>query len=109
MAFYVYSANKPMINSSLYNADGDFLIVPYHGDLFITTEMGKLKVTPWEIAIIPRGIKFQVENEGQIKGWVAEIYRGHFELPELGFIGANGMAIPKDFEVPVAYFEDKKA
>ena len=108
IAIYVYSANRSMDNTAFYNADGDFLIVPYHGTLYITTEMGKLVVEPWEIVIIPRGIKFQVEVEGQIKGWVAEIFRGHLELPELGFIGANGMALPKDFHAPVASFEDKK-
>lgn len=47
IAIYVYSANKSMENASFYNSDGDFLIVPYHGDLYLTTEMGKLKVSPW--------------------------------------------------------------
>jgi homogentisate 1,2-dioxygenase len=30
-----------------------------------------------------------------------------FRLPELGPIGANGLANPRDFETPIAWFEDK--
>jgi len=29
-------------------------------------------------------------------------------LPELGPIGANGLANPGDFEIPVAWHEDKE-
>ena len=29
-----------------------------------------------------------------------------FRLPELGPIGSNGLANPRDFETPVAWFED---
>ena len=29
----------------------------------------------------------------------------HYELPELGPLGANGMANPRDFEFPVAGFD----
>lgn len=33
--------------------------------------MGKLKVNPKEICVIPRGIKFAVEVQENVKGWVA--------------------------------------
>jgi hypothetical protein len=36
---------------------------------------------------------------------VQEIFGSHFELPELGPLGANGLANPRDFEFPVASFE----
>jgi homogentisate 1,2-dioxygenase len=32
-----------------------------------------------------------------------EIFKGHFELPNLGPIGSNGLANPRDFLVPVAW------
>jgi homogentisate 1,2-dioxygenase len=32
----------------------------------------------------------------------------HLSLPELGPIGANGLANPKDFLYPTAWYEDKK-
>lgn len=62
-------------------------------------------VKPREICVIPRGIKFQVEITGKSSGWIAEVFKGHFELPDLGPIGANGLANPKDFETPIAFFE----
>ena len=34
--------------------------------------------------MIPRGIKFSVEVEGPCRGWVCEIYKGGFEIPDLG-------------------------
>lgn len=46
MAIYNYSANSSMGKESFYNSDGDFLIVPNVGKLFVTTLMGKLVVEP---------------------------------------------------------------
>jgi len=95
------------------NADGDFLIVPQQGTLCLVTEMGRLLVHPCEIVVIPRGIKFsvdlQLEEEGCpfARGYILEVFKGHFELPGLGPIGANGLANARDFEAPVAAFEDK--
>lgn len=117
ISIYNYAFNSSMKNKAMYNSDGDILIVPQHGTLNITTELGKLSVEPCEIVVIPRGIKFTVEkstsnNVGDnefadcCRGYIAEIYQGHFELPNLGPIGANGLANPRDFETPVAYFED---
>lgn len=58
--------------------------------------------------MIPRGIKFSIDVTGEVKGWVAEIFGHHFALPELGPIGANGLAVPEHFEYPTAWYEDKK-
>ncbi|KHN41421.1 Homogentisate 1,2-dioxygenase [Glycine soja] len=103
-----YNANKSMDNCAFCNADGDFLIVPQQGRLLITTECGRLKVSPGEIAIIPHGFRFSVNlPDGPSRGYVAEIFGTHFQLPDLGPIGANGLASPRDFLVPSAWFEDK--
>ena len=107
IAIYVYVFQKRM-ESHLYNSDGDFLIVPQQGTLNITTELGKLQVKPTEIGVIPRGIVFSVQgNEsGNVnRGYVLEIYKGHFQLPELGPIGSNGLANARDFQYPVAWFD----
>ena len=40
------------------------------------------------------------------RGYVLELYEGHFTLPGLGPIGANGLANPRDFETPTAAYED---
>lgn len=108
-AIHIYVCNKSMESCSLANADGDFLIVPQQGILRITTEMGLLEVGPAEIVVVPRGLLFSValaEGDSCARGYILEIFRGHFTLPELGPIGANGLANPRDFQAPVAAYED---
>eukprot|EP00835_Amoeboradix_gromovi_P005817 NODE_591_length_6340_cov_0.231533.p2 type:complete len:326 gc:universal NODE_591_length_6340_cov_0.231533:2102-3079(+) len=108
MAIHIYSCDISMENSAFQNSDGDFLIVPQQGTLDIVTEMGKLLVEPLEICVIPRGIRFQVNVSGPSRGYICEVYNGHFELPDLGPIGANGLADAKDFVYPTAsYTYDK--
>ncbi|MCS5591993.1 MAG: homogentisate 1,2-dioxygenase, partial [Gammaproteobacteria bacterium] len=92
-----------------YNSDGEMLIVPQQGALCIATEMGVLDVAPKEICVIPRGLKFQVTLEDSAefaRGYVCENYGAAFELPNLGPIGANGLASARDFLTPVARYED---
>ncbi|KAI9219199.1 homogentisate 1,2-dioxygenase HgmA [Blastocladiella britannica] len=107
LAIHMYTANADMENEAFANADGELLIVPQHGPLDITTEMGKLYVSPNEIVVIPRGVRFSVRlPSGPVRGYICEVYTGRFELPDLGPIGANGLANPRDFEAPVAWFEE---
>ncbi|MBW3671947.1 MAG: homogentisate 1,2-dioxygenase, partial [Acidobacteria bacterium] len=72
------------------------------------TELGRLEVPPGSVALVPRGMKFRVAlRDGESRGYVAENYGQPFRLPELGPIGSNGLANPRDFEAPVAAFEDR--
>lgn len=90
-----------------YNADGELLIVPQLGRLRIATELGVLEVEPQEIALIPRGVRFRVELvDGTARGYVCENFGAMFRLPDLGPIGSNGLANPRDFLIPEAAFED---
>ena len=58
--------------------------------------------------MIPRGVRFRVElAEPRARGFVLENYGSLLRLPELGPIGANGLAAPRDFEMPGAHFEDR--
>ena len=104
ISIHMYASNASMSDSAMYNSDGDLLIVPQTGILHIQTELGWLHVAPLEICVIPRGIKFAVHlPDGQSRGYILETYNGnHFELPDLGPIGANGLANPRDFLYPVA-------
>uniref|UniRef100_L7JL17 homogentisate 1,2-dioxygenase n=1 Tax=Pyricularia oryzae (strain P131) TaxID=1143193 RepID=L7JL17_PYRO1 len=110
IGMFVYAAGKSMSTSSaFYSADGDLLIVAQSGVLDIRTELGWLLVRPLEIAVIPRGIRFQVllpEGTGPARGYALELYQGHFALPELGPIGSNGLANARDFQAPVACFSE---
>ncbi|MCD6025522.1 MAG: homogentisate 1,2-dioxygenase [Solimicrobium sp.] len=107
-AIYLYAANGDM-SRYFYSADGEFLIVPQQGCLLIKTEFGFLEVAPQEIALIPRGIRFQVMlPEGSARGYVCENFGSAFRLPDLGVIGSNGLANPRDFEIPVAQYENKE-
>ena len=107
---HLYAANRSMERRAFFNADGEMLIVPQQGVLHITTEMGVMTVTPEQIAVIPRGIRFQVALlEGSARGYICENYGAIFRLPDLGPIGSNGLANPRDFETPAAAFEDDDA
>ena len=106
MAAHLYLANRSMQDKSFVNADGEMLVVPQQGTLTITTELGLLVVAPGEVALLPRGLAFSVAVDGPSRGYVAENYGAHFRLPELGPIGSNGLANPRDFLAPVATFDD---
>ena len=127
MAVHIYAFNAPMHDRYFYNADGEMLIVPEIGTLVIYTELGLIEIAPGEVAVLPRGLKFKVEI-GEVKppataggtdsnpqfaipnrarGYICENYGTQFRLPDLGPIGANGLANPRDFETPVAWYEDR--
>jgi homogentisate 1,2-dioxygenase len=106
---HIYRATKPMQHRVFYDADGELLIVPQIGRLLLVTELGVIEAGPGEIAMIPRGIKFRVElPDGRARGYVCENYGALFRLPELGPIGANGLANARDFRTPPAAFEDSE-
>ena len=106
----VYLANRSMERRAFVDADGELLLVPQQGRLVITTEMGALDVNPGEIALVPRGVVFKVAlPDGLSRGYVCENYGAQFRLPELGPIGSNGLANARDFQAPVAAWEDGHA
>ncbi|HEY9131709.1 MAG TPA: homogentisate 1,2-dioxygenase [Dyella sp.] len=104
---HIYAANRSMHGRFFYDADGELLIVPQQGRLLLATELGVLEVEPLEIAVIPRGVRFRVElPDGQARGYVCENFGALLRLPDLGPIGANSMALPRDFLTPHAAYED---
>lgn len=136
MAVHIYACNASMTDRFFYNADGEMLIVPEMGGLTVFTELGVIEVSPGEICCLPRGLKFRVELKaepaasavggtsrppevdspgaaptahaaGSARGYICENYGQHFRLPDLGPIGANGLANLRDFETPVAWYEDR--
>lgn len=109
IAIHIYACNKSMTERFFYNSDGEMLIVPEEGRLQIHTEAGVLLVGGGDIAVIPRGMKFRVElPDGKARGYICENYGATLRLPDLGPIGSNGLANPRDFETPVAAFEDRE-
>ncbi|KAF6158429.1 hypothetical protein GIB67_022026 [Kingdonia uniflora] len=105
-AIHMYAANKSMEYCAFCNADGDFLIVPQEGRLWIDTECGKLQLSPGEIGVLPQGFRFSITlPDGPSRGYIAEVFGSHYQLPDLGPIGANGLAASRDFLVPTAWFE----
>ncbi len=107
ISIHLYAANQSMTDSVFFDADGELLLVPQAGQLLLFTEMGRLLVAPGEIAVVPRGVRFRVElPDGKAAGYVCENHGALFKLPDLGPIGSNGLANPRDFLAPVAAFED---
>ena len=107
VAVHLYRASKSMDERVFVDADGELLILPQSGAIQVATEFGRMELAPGWIGLIPRGIKFRVEVDGEARGYVAENHGSPFRLPDLGPIGSNGLANPRDFETPVAWFEDK--
>ena len=114
---HLYAANRSMRDRAFYDADGELLFVPQLGRLRLVTELGAMIVEPQEIAVVPRGVRFRVElpdvqAEGGTlqgaRGYVCENFGAPFRLPDLGPIGSNGLANPRDFLTPVAAFEDRE-
>lgn len=117
IAIHIYACNKNMDGRYFYNADGEMLVVPEMGGLIIYTELGVIEIKPGEVCCIPRGLKFRVElqdaenpqsaiRDPRSRGYICENYGQQFRLPDLGPIGANGLANARDFETPVAWYED---
>ncbi|MEV7174485.1 homogentisate 1,2-dioxygenase [Streptomyces sp. NPDC093224] len=107
MAVHLYSVNASMTDRVFSDSDGELLIVPERGGLLLRTELGLLAARPGEVALIPRGVRFRVELlDADARGYVCENYGQPFVLPDLGPIGANGLAAARDFRAPVAAYED---
>ena len=107
IGIHLYAANRSMAGRVFYTADGELLFVPQTGRLALVTEMGILDLSPGEIGVVPRGVRFRAElPDGEARGYVCENYGALFRLPDLGPIGANGLANPRDFMTPTAWFED---
>jgi homogentisate 1,2-dioxygenase len=103
-----YAANRSMSDRYFYDADGELLIVPQLGRLRLATELGLIDIEPQQIAVIPRGLRFRVElHDAQARGYVCENFGAPFRLPDLGPSGSNGLASPRDFQAPVAWYEER--
>jgi len=107
VGIHLYAANRSMQGRFFYNADGELLIVPQQGRLRLATEFGVIELEPLEVAVIPRGVRFRVELlDDTARGYIAENFGALLRLPDLGPIGSNGLANPRDFLTPVAAYED---
>jgi homogentisate 1,2-dioxygenase len=109
VAMHIYRAAKDMVDRAFVSADGELLVLPEMGVLTLFTELGRIDVKPGEVALIPRGVRFRVTlPEGKARGYVAENHGVPFRLPDLGPIGSNGLANSRDFETPIAWYEDRE-
>ncbi|MGZ5445538.1 MAG: homogentisate 1,2-dioxygenase [Thermoanaerobaculia bacterium] len=107
IGIHIYRANRSMEGRYFYDADGELLLVPELGAIVVQTELGVIDAEPGEIAVVPRGTKFRVALMGtEARGYVCENFGALFRLPDLGPIGANGLANARDFLTPVAAYED---
>ena len=110
IAVHQFVAGKSMNRRYFANHDGELLLVPQYGRMLLRTECGRLELAPGEIAVVPRAIKFAVDLlDDAARGYVCENYGASFSLPERGPVGANGFANERDFQYPVAAFEDDES
>lgn len=110
LAVHTYAFDADMNRQAFVSNDGELLIVPTRGILDVQTELGHLRVPPGSIAVVPPGFRFSVniasfpESAGA-SGYILEAFGAHYKLPELGPLGANGLAHVRDFQYPVASFD----
>ncbi|KAF3759980.1 Homogentisate 1,2-dioxygenase [Cryphonectria parasitica EP155] len=111
LAMWVFSVTQDMPERQVFSSlDGEMLVIPQSGALDIQTELGRLLVRQSEMAVIPRGVRYRVTlpNQSPCRGYICELSQGHFRLPDLGVVGSTGLANIRDFQVPVAYVDDKE-
>jgi homogentisate 1,2-dioxygenase len=107
MASHVALVTQSMTREHMFNADGELLVVAQENGLLFRTEFGVIEIKPGEVCVIPRGVIFRVElTGGPARAYVCENYGAAFTLPDRGPIGANCLANRRDFETPVAAYED---
>lgn len=105
VAVHLVLCNRSMVRRACVDADGELLLVPQSGRFTVTTELGVLVAAPGEVLLLPRGLAFSVAVDGPSSAYVCENHGAAFRLPELGPIGSNGLANPRDFRSPVAAFD----
>ena len=59
IAIHLYAANRSMTDRYFVDSDGELLLVPELGAVILHTELGPMRVSPGEIAVVPRGIRFR--------------------------------------------------
>lgn len=108
LSVHLYAFNQSMTDQFFYSADGEWMFVPQQGELILKTEMGHLELAPLEIAVVPRGVKFQIElKSDSARGYVCENWGQRFRLPDRGPIGGNSLADERHFLSPAAKFEER--
>ena len=106
-AVHHFAATQSMGDTAFVYTDCEMMLVPDMVRLLLQTEMGHLEISPGHIAVIPRGIKFSVDLLDEMaRGYVCENYGAAFRLPEHGLVGGDANALPRDFEYPVARYDD---
>lgn len=109
ISIHIFACNEERSDRFFFNSDAEMVIVAEKNRVRFLTELGVVEIEPGFIAVIPRGLKFRVElPDGDARGYICENYGALFRLPELGPIGANGLANTRDFETPVAWYEDRE-
>lgn len=105
-SLYIYNLSESMNQECFVNHDAEMLFIPYIGQIEIITELGILHIEPFQIAVIPRGIGFAIHLKTPFaQGYLLENQGLPLKLPELGLMGANALANPRDFEYPKSHFE----
>jgi homogentisate 1,2-dioxygenase len=96
------------MTSAFADFDGELLIVAQEGRLLIETELGIIEIVPGHVGIVPRGIRMRVRLlDRRARGYLCENHGRNVQLPELGPIGANGLANARDFHYPTAWFDEE--
>ena len=95
------------------DSDGELLFVPELGAVVLHTELGPMRVSPGEIAVVPRGIRFRVELTDAEPGYrrprlrVRELRRRTSPCPSAARSAPTGWPTSATSVSPHAAFEER--
>ena len=111
VAVHVYRATKRHGSTAPSSAaDGELLVIPQQGRAHPAHRAGpdRRRTRPDRADPARRALPRRRCPTARRAAMSPRITARPFRLPDLGPIGANGLANPRDFETPVAWFEDRR-
>src|SRR5215207_4374290 len=73
-----------------------------------SNQEGSFRDSPLVLGGVAAASADGVVSAAEARGYICENYGTQFRLPDLGPIGANGLANARDFETPIAWYEDQE-
>ncbi len=109
VAIHIYAANKSMTDRFFYSADGELLFVPQLGSIVAPHRTRHPRPRARRDCRHPQRhqVPRRTDRTPKLVATCSKTTGSHLRLPDLGPIGANGLANSRDFLTPHAAFDDR--
>ncbi len=82
------------------NADGDDLLFIHSGQGSLFCDFGHLTYREGDYILLPRGLRWRIESQGESKILMMEATNHYYELPDKGIVGPHAIFDPAMLDVP---------